>query len=816
MTKDYFLGGMDNQFSTEKADFDKTYALLVNGRVRNNNVEPVALPVDLTLDLPVGKKQGIYVYDKFLLAFITGRAYVKEYTSASSSNPWVPIVGLQMSATVEKIYVELLPGSTVNFVRTGKYAVLDFGAPISASPSCLICCDGETQNWLITPDGNARKIGLWADWTTDRREYVPIGICPMFLGTKLYIMCKDLQGRFTQICQSVSGRPLDFVLLVNDVGGKAGATEKEFGAPALAYSVSFDSVTALARIPASGDAFLVTTERASFMVQQNFDKLIAGEPTHNNQFLFAVGAFGPEAIGDLNGDTAVVFPGGIRSFNSVSTAKWEGRNAPLNRSIQNLTSGRVQTTGAVGYFDNYVGFAVNTRYGHGIVWWDGTLGVFVALDIYPGVGAIKQFATLLVPGDARIFARDDADQVFELFRGGASETSFTLHDINAGVADGSVAIRNVVAAFNLSDTASCWTTYCVADGRITTGPVLGVGYTDAVTDTISIPTTPGVAVPNAEFSVSSINSAEAHRNTLTLRWTGGAVLSRIAIDAEVTVGRNTENTTALTYTPEKVVFIANDGLINDDRTAVNLAIKSIKDLNMVVGAGDHVYNSGSRAELLTNLVPYWDDLHSRGRFIAVHGNHDYETNNGEPLWSYLQQPPARSCSYKIGDHTEVFLYDTGIKTDGTQINIANLDGATPDVSTQANKLVNAIRASAARNKIVVWHQTPYTSSDRYVASGGAELAQVAALQRLAMRIEDVGATALICGHAHLYERIHLGNLTIFTVGTGGAALAGTGTILPNSARRVYAHGYLNATFTALTAEFSFVDGSGNVLDRWIS
>ena len=47
MVKNNFLGGIQTQASSEKSDFENTYQLLVNGRVRNNVVEPVKSPVDI-------------------------------------------------------------------------------------------------------------------------------------------------------------------------------------------------------------------------------------------------------------------------------------------------------------------------------------------------------------------------------------------------------------------------------------------------------------------------------------------------------------------------------------------------------------------------------------------------------------------------------------------------------------------------------------------------------------------------------------------------------------------------------------------------
>jgi hypothetical protein len=302
MVKNNFKGGIQTQASSEKSDFDSTYQLLVNGRVRNNVVEPVKSPVEIPV--PEGLLQCLASFDDNIVCFVAGVAYYRKTSQAF----WTQITGAQLSDTAPRVYLELLPGSSVNFVRKTAYAVLDETSPTGASRACLFCTDGETQPIVIFPDGSARTTKNWSEWTITDREYVPICICPRFIGAKLYVFIKDSDGRFTQIAHSVTGRPLDFVLLVNDAGDKAGPGENEFGAPALRFHVGYEPLTAISAVPGADGAFIASSIKRSTQVIPDFDRLTGGEPTFRRQPLFDVGCFGPEAITDVNGDTAVVYP----------------------------------------------------------------------------------------------------------------------------------------------------------------------------------------------------------------------------------------------------------------------------------------------------------------------------------------------------------------------------------------------------------------------------------------------------------------------------------------------------------------------------
>jgi len=791
MTKIEFRGGMRQQFLSEKEDFAASYRLLTNARVRNNVVEPIKLPVE-DLTLPAGLKQGIYTYDKYLLAFVAGVPYTRE----EQSTQWRPITGVTLSPTAPRIYVERIPGSYINFQRKGTDAALATEAPTRQSLAALICMDGETQPCLIFPDGSARATGTWDQWSITYQEYVPIGRFPMMHDGRLYCVIKDSQGRWTQIVGSVTGRPVDFTLLLSDTGDKAGALETEYGAPALAYAVSYDEVTALSRINTADGNFLVTTQRGSYLVKPNYDSTIAGEPTMSNQPLFAVGAIGPESITDLSGNTAVVSQEGIRTFNGVTQLKWEGRNDPIVRNIQGLFDDSLQTYGATVQFNNYVGFALKTVYGGGVVWWDDTLGQFVAVDLYKGASQITQFAVVNTSAIRALYFTTADNRLFKAFAGDFAECALTLHDIAAEAASASIAPQAVTASFIHSTQSGYWTASVVADSRVVTGSTRELA---------------GVDVPAARGNASAgkilLPTYNAGRAGIELRWTGGAKLTRLDIDISTSTDIEIEPFDTIADQPleELFILVSDDGVVNANRSAVHELMVNETGVTAFIGAGDHIYNSGTQAELDTNMAPYWNRARKQAPFYAAPGNHDNDTNSGSAFFAYMRQFPGRYNSVRF-NYTEFFFFDTGLTTAGGQVNPENLPVLAE--STQARWLINALQNSLARNRIVVWHHPAYSSGSSY--SPG-----IAVMQPLLQRVKDAGATAVINGHTHLYERI-VETIPQFTVGTGGHPLHGIGAINPNSKRILPTYGYLRLKASPVRSIFQFVDVNGEILDEYIA
>lgn len=445
-----FIGGLNLEFEETKLKPEE-YPLLINGRSRYNILEAVKLPLRLTLGLPEsGTMQGLYGFDKYLVVFIGGYAYFRDLSQPSSvfikvSDFVMP--GTNPDGTYPIIYACAVPASFTNFLRKAASSTaiknVDFSIATLGTPTCIICQNGIDQPWIIYPDGSARVTQTYTDWIPDnntgsgsgspsapivspgesRQEYLPIGTMMAWIAPILYLVSYDSDHRLTQIFRSVSGRPLDFMICV-DINGNKLPSEAEGGAGQLAFSVSFEEVTSIYPVPAPGGQLVISTLNASFLAIPDFTNTIFGEPTYSTPQLLPTGPVNQFSIADIDGDTAFIDQTGIKTYNSVLATKIEANSNPISarvaRLFQNLSATSteeddtiVQGITAAANYNNYAMFSVQTIYGPAIVVYDITRKTFVSVDIYPGIGLIKQFASIKTSGRRYLYFITEDNQLFQ-------------------------------------------------------------------------------------------------------------------------------------------------------------------------------------------------------------------------------------------------------------------------------------------------------------------------------------------------------------------------------------------------------------------
>lgn len=392
--KSDFSGGLNRRDDTTKLQ-PSEYPLLVNARSRYNALEPIYSAVKQTSGLPTDVLfQGVYAAGSIVLVFAGGLAYYKDF-SASSSN-FTQVVGFTMSETAAYFYVEFVPASSRNFIRktTGTpNAAVNLGNTISQTPQCAIVQDGTNQPWIINSDGTARISKNYNQWATDAREYVPIGKQMLYHNGILYVVSPD----GSQIFRSVTGRPLDFVVAIDNNGAAVA------DAGAVSFAVDYGAVSCIRPLNTDANAIFVGTSYRSYMVIPSFDTTLYGEPTYNNVPLFTTGPLSQFAFIELLGDSAFITFSGIRSFNAVQQLKREGKNAPFSTEIAPFLDDIIQDTVAAINFDDYALFAVKTIYGDGVMVYDTLTNKWTAMDKLTGISGIKQFAEIKIPGTRRLF-----------------------------------------------------------------------------------------------------------------------------------------------------------------------------------------------------------------------------------------------------------------------------------------------------------------------------------------------------------------------------------------------------------------------------
>ncbi len=429
-----FDGGMRRNISPAKLS-DNEYALLINGRSRYGTIRPVKLPLNLSSQMPIGKFQGVYGIDSILVVFKDGKLYARDYSQLV--NAFAEDHDFQMSQLADRIYAEAVPASWMNIQRKASSSVDDtapvlFQSPVNGTPQALVCQDGDSRPRLVFSVGSSRVAKDINEWEntesleTDTREYVPIGKQMLFYDNILYIVSPD--GK--EIYRSVTGRPLDCVIAIDQNGNKlpnliSGKPE----ASRVSYAVDFNPITCIRSfpVPMTNDTtakppFFVGTLKNSWAVYPDYNFTLFKEPTFTKLPMFNSGPLNQFAFTDLLGDTAFISDAGLTTFNSIATLSNEGKNAPFFDDIFKIFDGIVQDVTAAITSDNYGLFAVKTIYGYGILVYDTQREKWTSLDIYPEVtGAIKQFTEIKVNGRRRLFFITES-QIFEMY---ASETTAT-------------------------------------------------------------------------------------------------------------------------------------------------------------------------------------------------------------------------------------------------------------------------------------------------------------------------------------------------------------------------------------------------------
>ncbi len=253
--------------------------------------------------------------------------------------------------------------------------------------------------------------------------------------------------------------------------------------------------------------------------------------------------------------------------------------------------------------------------------------------------------------------------------------------------------------------------------------------------------------------------------------------------------------------------------------------------DFIVTTGDNSYGS---ADIDINIGQYYGDYigdyqgtygpgSSENRFFPAIGNHDYTDGGGLNAYlGYFTLPGAgipgsgSSGSERYYDFVRGPVHFFVIDSDPSGIGSppAPGDGRAPD-SPQGVWLQTQLAASTAPWKIVIMHHPPYSSGSVH----GSEVA-------MQWPYEQWGATAVLAGHDHVYERILRDDnadgvvFPYFTTGAGGRSLYAFTTPVPGSQVR-YSDDYgsliIDADASSITFEFHSINpshGTGGLIDTY--
>jgi len=224
----------------------------------------------------------------------------------------------------------------------------------------------------------------------------------------------------------------------------------------------------------------------------------------------------------------------------------------------------------------------------------------------------------------------------------------------------------------------------------------------------------------------------------------------------------------------------------------------------IATVGDNNYPSGEASTIDANVGQYYSYyMHpykgsygkgspdGKNHFYPAIGNHDYYTDLGSAHFDY----------FNFSDNQA--YYDVNLGLVHLIIMDSNLKEESHPDSPQGKWVKNILQTSSAQWKLVLLHHPP-SSSGR---SGG--------FGRYRWSFRDWGATAVIAGHEHFYERMDHFGIPYFINGLGGAGIHKFRSTHEQSIIRYNdKYGAMRVTADNANIRFEFINIDNKVIDRF--
>jgi hypothetical protein len=257
--------------------------------------------------------------------------------------------------------------------------------------------------------------------------------------------------------------------------------------------------------------------------------------------------------------------------------------------------------------------------------------------------------------------------------------------------------------------------------------------------------------------------------------------------------------------PWRFVVIGDYGTTEPESFAVAALVRALEPL-LVLTVGDNNYPSGAATTIDENvgqhyrafIHPYVGSYGAgarSNRFFPSLGNHDWSTSGAQPYLDYFELPGnERYYDFRRGP-VHFFALDSDAHEP---------DGVTRD-SAQAAWLENELRASDAPFRIVYLHHAPYSSGSNHGSQG-----------ELQWPFKEWGASLVLAGHDHVYERVSIAGLPYIVNGLGGRDTYTFDDALGGSELRFNdAHGALLIEADREFAHLRFMTSDGSVQDDFV-
>ena len=292
------------------------------------------------------------------------------------------------------------------------------------------------------------------------------------------------------------------------------------------------------------------------------------------------------------------------------------------------------------------------------------------------------------------------------------------------------------------------------------------------------------------------------------------------VESQITLEITATDNAGLSYI-ESFTLTVNDvdeiqfavfGDYGDDSSGEQAVADLVDSLNVdfIITTGDNSYGSTNIddnigkyfSDYIGNYVGAFGSGSDINRFFPSIGNHDY--SDGDGITAYLDY-------FTLPGNERYFDIEMGpVHLFAINSNTGEPDGRSSS-STQAQWLESELAASDAPHKVVYMHHPPYSSGSH------------GSIAKMQWPFEDWGATAVLTGHDHNYERIIRDDnsdgtdISYFVSGLGGRSLRPIESLVSGSEAQFdqnYGTMLVRATDTTITFEFYSIDGGGTLIDTF--
>lgn len=252
----------------------------------------------------------------------------------------------------------------------------------------------------------------------------------------------------------------------------------------------------------------------------------------------------------------------------------------------------------------------------------------------------------------------------------------------------------------------------------------------------------------------------------------------------------------------RFALVGDFGMNNANELEVANLIKTNFQPEFIVTVGDNNYLGPTKIDdaigkyyhsFIGNYTGTYGAGASSNRFFPALGNHDRDGGDYAAHTNYFTLPDNERYYDFVRGPVHFFILNTDPEEpNGTTVS-----------SIQGRWFSNRIASSTAPWRIVMAHDPPYSSSESHPS--------------MRWPFEEWGASLVVSGDAHHYERVMRDGFPYVVNGAGGASLAGFGTPIAGSVVRYNTdHGAMlvRATATDMSCEFWSAADGGTRIDQF--